>query len=122
MMEVWSDLPVIWELDLEACLAEGTLFVGGNSASRDWTLEQVLSSSGASALERVLAAHRAPGGQPEVLIPDRIPRAAVVRIHVPDEAVAHLAQTLIRKAGVALRWDVCSAGDCWIGHYVAGPS
>ncbi len=119
MIEAWTDSPVIWELDPEVLLAAGTLFVDGNSASAERDLDQVLASAGAAAFERALAAHEMPGGQPEILIPNRIPRAAIVRIHVSDEAMARRTAGFIEDAGTPFPWEVCWAADCAVGPHGA---
>ena len=115
MMGVWSENPVVWELDPEVLVGEGSLFIDGNSASADRPADLVLASKGAGAYQRALAALHLPGGQPEILIPNRIPRAAIIRIHVSDEAMAQTTQWAIEAVGSRLDWDVCWSVDCLVG-------
>ncbi len=116
MMGAWSDSPVIWELDPEILVGDGVLFVAGNSASAAWTADQALESKGVAALERSLAALDL-GGQPEILVPSRIPRVAITRAHVADETAAVAVRRMMEESGGISGWDVCWAADCPAGAH-----
>jgi hypothetical protein len=99
MMATWSEAPVIWELDPEVLSTDGALFVDGNAASASLALEGILASRGSGHLRRVLDAYLEPGGQPEMLIPGRIPRAAIAHIRVLDEYTASTVRSHLKSMG-----------------------
>jgi hypothetical protein len=112
MMNAWSDNPVVWELDPEALTAAGTLFIEGNSASANIFLDHVLASTGAAAYERALNSYDAPGAQPEILIPARVPRAAILRIHVTSADQASAVSSAFAEINAPVSWGVCSDAGC----------
>lgn len=87
MMADWSETPVVWQLHPDVLTTSDALFLPDNAASRRLNLHTILESTGPTALRAALAAYQEPGRQHEILIPGRVPRAAIMRVHVADPAV-----------------------------------
>lgn len=91
MMHQWSETPIVLEIDPASLLAEGTLFVPGNSASRVFEAKDLLTMSGLSSIERLFRTGSVTP-QAEAWIRPAVPRIAIRGIHVPDASVAQFVQ------------------------------
>lgn len=87
MMHQWSETPIVLEIDPAPLLAEGTLFVPGNSASRVFDANDLMAMNGKPSVERLL-----PTGsfipQAEAWIRIAVPRIAIRGVHVRDASIA----------------------------------
>ena len=110
MMRTWSDAPVLIEVDSQALLTSGALYVPGNSAASGFTASDIRAMTGLSAMQAVVSpvsGEMAP--QAEAWIPKRIPRAAIKRVLVSgssgrDELVAGSTRTPICRRPNSASW------------------
>lgn len=102
MMAEWSENPVVFELTTEVLLGQGTLFVPGNSGSRSFQVPQMLSMTGADAVDGLFA-DGAAASQAEGWVPQGIPRVGIKQIHVASN------DTLFRIAPVTKKHPAVAA-------------
>ena len=109
MMSEWSTEPIVWELDPEVLVTAGALFLPDNSARGTLSVAVALAAQGAPAYELALNAYLSQGAQAELLVPDRVPRMAIRRVFVGDEALANEVLRLAERVG----WQPV-AGNDWV--------
>lgn len=90
MMVEWSDDPVLVELELEAVLGDGTLFIPGNSASGTFSASSLRSMIGAPAAEGLFLTGQLVA-QAEAWVRSAVPRVGIRTIHVADDVLRRLA-------------------------------
>ena len=91
---------MVWELDAEVLTTEGCRFSVQNSASASVALADVLAATGAERYATVLQAYRRGDGQPELLVPDRVPPMAIRHVYARGEA-----EETIRRAARVAGWE-----------------
>ncbi len=87
MMDEKSASPVVIAIDVAALTADGTLFLGGNSASSSFQVENIRRATGPEALA-ALRFNRRFLPQSEAWVRDRIPPSLIRSLHVRDDALA----------------------------------
>jgi hypothetical protein len=88
MMGAWSQSPVVIAVDAESLVADGTMFVDGNSAATSVALDWVKSGIGAAGLARIFDASGRVKPQSEAWVPTRIPIPAIRAVHVEGQSMA----------------------------------
>jgi hypothetical protein len=88
MMGAWSQSPVVIAIDAEILVANGTMFVDGNSAATSVALGRIKSGIGMEGLTRIFDARGGIKPQSEAWVPNRIPAPTIRSIHVQEDSMA----------------------------------